>query len=236
MEQHHKQRARRRAQAHSAPLTDERFRVVVDEGERSSKNPVSGVTSIEAVKFSGLDSVQPYVGSATVCSNDVTPPTIPPNESSGIHPKQPIPIGAEGITPPSEAPPAKSPEEVKLRGWLLLAAGSVVVTGVGLFVAFTTLAPRVPVDAPALPAVMGVSIEATGDGPADRATPAAPAQQPSQPSQQQEEDDGSFVILEPSPAPRQWPTRTTKQTAAQPPPADTSTTSSKAGRRSPVIF
>src|SRR5690349_13593779 len=108
-----KQRARRRADAHPIPQTDERFRVVVDEGEPASDR-ARAATPVASIRPGAREMVQPYVPAAGLEAG-VGPATLPSrsDERAGAQPGSPVVSGAGSAGAPSQALPAKSPEERK---------------------------------------------------------------------------------------------------------------------------
>ena len=140
MEEHKK--ARRRADAQRAPLADDRFRVDVDDGDRSSKLPPvpSGPVEISTLSTPAPSSaavVQPYSGASTVQLPDVAPQTLPSNDHRGSESAEPVSLGAESAA----ARPAKPDEDRKLRGIILLAVAGFVVAAGGVFALRAVLAP-----------------------------------------------------------------------------------------------
>lgn len=223
-----KPRARRRAQHPSNPAADERFRVVVDDGDRQSRPPVSP---------SDFDVAQPYVGASTTRANDIGPPTMPSN----VLPAQPTPappvsVGPGSAPASSEAFPAKAPGERKGSGWLLLLAIPVVLIGAGIFVFLTVFVLSTTAETPTPPSATVTSVAAPSDPTPAPVKSAEPTQEPSQqgadPSQQGA--DPTDAAPEPSGSSRKRPRKT--PTTTQAPAAPAATTSPKGGPRSPVIF
>ena len=114
MEEHKK--ARRRADAQRAPLADDRFRVDVDDGDRSSKLPPSpsGPVEISTPTPASAAVVEPYSGASTVrLPEPASPVALPANDQRGSESAEPVSLGAESAA----ARPAKpSDEDRKLRG------------------------------------------------------------------------------------------------------------------------
>jgi hypothetical protein len=243
MEEHKK--ARRRADAQRAPLADDRFRVDVDDGDRSSKlppmpgGPVEVSTPTPAPASAAV--VQPYSGASTVRLPEPAPPAaLPANDLRGSESAEPVSLGAESAA----ARPAKpSDEDRKLRGIILLAVAGFVVAAGGVFALRAVLAPPPVVETPAPAVVTGAGAEV----PSDPAPSAVPSADPSSDRFLDLDTEDPAGSAEPSSTSRKRPRK--PQTGGQPAPTGPTTgaapapsppagagTSTSPGRRSPVIF
>jgi hypothetical protein len=236
MEEHKK--ARRRADAQRAPLADDRFRVDVDDGDRSSKLPPipSGPMEISTPMPSSAAVVQPYSGASTVQLPDVAPQTVPSVDHRGSESAEPVSLGAESAA----ARPAKPDEDRKLRGIILLAVAGFVVAAGGVFALRAVLAPPAVVETPPSAVATGAGAEVPGD----TAPSAAPSGDPSGGRFLDLDGEDPAASAEPSSTSRKRPRKPAAGSqpappttgAAPTPPPDGTGTSTKPGRRSPVIF
>lgn len=236
MEQH-KVKARRRTRPEAPAHVDERFKVVVDDGEPSSRTQF--VVGTSPLSF---DSVPPYLGQVQPSNELDSAP-----RSSMIKPASAM-IAADvaapaGMSPMAMAPAAPASLEAphaRRRGWLLLAPAMLLGLGALMLAFKLVITPSASANAALATPPAQAGVEAASEAPPIREAAAAPAEKPADlapaPAAVAAEEDDIEILAPEAPSHTQAANTQGAQRASRPRPATPTPRPAKPEPTSPVIF